>query len=82
MDKKAQKESDIYDKDIQDKVLDKEMQNHWNMGVDEVNGSGIYGEKQFIHNKSWYLLMGLKLLLIKGRYYVKVSGSDSNKVVW
>ena len=50
--------------------------------VDELNGSGIYGEKYFIHDKSWYLLMRLKLSLIKGGYSVKVSGSDSNKVVW
>ena len=40
------------DEDIQDKVLDKEMENHWNMVVDEVNGSGIYGEKYLMHDKS------------------------------
>ena len=50
--------------------------------VDEVNGSGIYGEKYLIHNKSWYVLMSSNMLLIKGGYSVKVSGSDSNTVVW
>ena len=39
-------------------------------------------EKEILHAKKWGIYMNKKRLLIRGRYSVKVLGSDRKKVVW
>ena len=50
--------------------------------VFQENDGGVDDEKEIIHAKRWYVYIKEKKTLIKGLYSVKVSGYDSNKVLW
>ena len=66
---------------IEDVRLENKIQHHWRM-VFKDNGRGLDGDKSLVHTNRWYDYMNKKQSIIKGGYYVKVSGSDGKKVVW
>ena len=51
------------------------------MVIDD-NRAGRDKEKALLHDKKWGVYTREKKPLIKGGYYVEVSGSDGNKLVW
>ena len=44
--------------------------------VFEDNDGGLDDQKVILHNKMWDIYINYKATLIKGGYYVEVSGSD------
>ena len=62
-------------------ILEEEIERHWKM-VFEDNDGGVVDQKAILHAKMWYLYTNEKKALIKGGYYVEVSGSDRKKVLW
>ena len=43
---------------------------------------GLSDDKVVLHANIWYIYKNEKIILTKGGYYVEVSGSDGNKVLW
>ena len=62
-------------------ILDNKREHHWRM-VFEGNDGGVDDEKVILHANKWDVYMSEKKALIKGEYYVELSGSDGKKVIW
>ena len=52
------------------------------MKVFEDNMLGLSDDKVVLHANIWYVYKNEKIISTKGSYYVEVSGSDGNKVLW
>ena len=61
---------------------DEERDNHFRGFVVEDNNYVVYYDKFLVHAKLWYFYMNKKPFMIKGVYYMEVSGSDGKKIVW
>ena len=74
-------EAELDEEKMQDVRLDNERQCHWRM-FSEDNKIGVDNDKFIIYANMWDVYMNKILFLIKGGYYVEVSGSDCKKVIW
>ena len=69
------------EEEVEDVRLDKKRESQWKIFFEE-NDGGLENQKVILHNESWDVYMNDKGALIKGEYFVEVSGSDGERVIW
>ena len=74
-------EADLDEEEMQEIIFDDKRERCWRM-VFKDNGGGVDDEKYILYDKRWDVYMNKKLYLVKGGYYVEVSGSDWNNMLW
>ena len=69
------------EEDMEDVRLDDKRERHWRMVLED-NYGGVDNKKALIYANMWYSYINNQKELIKGVYYVEVSGYDGNKFIW
>ena len=72
---------DSDEEDMEDLILDDKKERYWRIFFEDNNG-GVDDQKEILHAKRWDVYINDKEVLIKGGYYVEVSGYDEDKVLW
>ena len=78
---KAGVDQDTDEEDMEGLILDHKRERQWRMFFED-NDRGVDDQKVILHEKRWDVYTRNKEALIKGGYYMEVSGSERKKAPW